>query len=152
MKLALMVLTILGSALNAKATTPPGQVEVQATCRVTYYTHSEPDNPWGQKVAWWKVKKATPWKTVAVDSSKIPFGTQIFIPGLSNKVFVAEDTGSAVKSMKAISKSKRATVNIVIDVYVESEAEMRRLSRAKPMYLKIFLLTNTKEPVQLANN
>lgn len=39
----------------------------------------------------------TPNRTIAVDPSVIPLGSWVYIPTLSNTIFVAEDTGSAIK-------------------------------------------------------
>jgi 3D (Asp-Asp-Asp) domain-containing protein len=43
--------------------------------------------------------------TIAVDPSVIPLGSLVYIPTLANVVFIAEDTGSAIKGNR-------------IDVYV----------------------------------
>ncbi len=53
-------------------------------------------------------KKATANRTVAVDRSLIPFGTELYIPYLSDEYYIAEDTG--VNGM-------------VIDVYFDSHEE-----------------------------
>ena len=52
-------------------------------------------------------------KTIAVDPKIIPYGSKVFIPKM-NKTFLANDTGSAVKSRLASKKFKKN--NIVIDI------------------------------------
>ena len=47
--------------------------------------------------------------TIAVDPSVIPYGTRVYIPEF-DKVFVAEDCGSAIKGNR-------------IDIFMESEAK-----------------------------
>ncbi|WP_126993549.1 3D domain-containing protein [Thermosipho globiformans] len=62
-------------------------------------------------------KIAKEWQTVAVDSSLIPLGSYVYIPQLK-KVFIAEDTGSAVNGRR-------------IDVYVEEVSLARKNSIKK---------------------
>ena len=73
-------------------------------------------------------------KTAAVDPRVIPYGTKIHIPKMQ-KVFVAHDTGSAVKSRKASKILGRD--NIVIDIFCESRAEAQRKIKTYPMFMKI---------------
>lgn len=40
------------------------------------------------------------WGAVAVDPNVIPLGTRMYISGYGNQVFVAEDTGSAIKGYR----------------------------------------------------
>ena len=47
------------------------------------------------------------WGTIAVDPKVIPYGTKIYIPKF-DKVFIAEDTGSAIKGNK-------------IDIFMDTE-------------------------------
>ena len=47
------------------------------------------------------------WGTIAVDPSVIPYGTKVYIPEFG-KVFIAEDTGSAIKGNK-------------IDIFMDTE-------------------------------
>ncbi len=63
--------------------------------------------------------KATPYKTVAVDKSVIPLGTELYING---DYFVAQDTGGAVKGN-------------VIDVCVSSHEEAENFG---VHYAKVF--------------
>lgn len=49
------------------------------------------------------------WGTIAVDPKVIPYGTKVYIPQF-DKVFTAEDTGSAIKGNR-------------IDIFMNSEAE-----------------------------
>lgn len=48
------------------------------------------------------------WGTIAVDPEVIPYGTKVYIPEF-DKVFIAEDTGSAIKGNK-------------IDIFMDTEA------------------------------
>jgi 3D (Asp-Asp-Asp) domain-containing protein len=63
--------------------------------------------------------KATPYKTVAVDKSVIPLGTELYING---DYFVAQDTGGAVKGN-------------IIDVCVSSHEEAKNFG---VHYAKVF--------------
>ena len=49
------------------------------------------------------------WGVIAVDPNVIPYGTKVYIPQF-NQVFVAEDTGSAIKGNK-------------IDIFMNSKSE-----------------------------
>lgn len=112
--------------------------------RITYWTHDEPGYKWGKKVASNPNKVAIEGITVAVDPKKIKYNSIVFIPILEDVVgdgvFIAEDTGSAVKSLAAIPKEKRKEVNHVIDVYVDSTKKMNELSKKMPEYTTIYVL------------
>lgn len=55
------------------------------------------------------------WGTIAVDPSVIPYGTKVYIPQF-DKVFIAEDCGSAIKGNK-------------IDIYMENESKVYNWGR-----------------------
>ena len=57
-------------------------------------------------------KKPRPYHTIAVDPKIIPYGTRVYIPEF-NKVFIAEDTGGAIKNNR-------------IDIYMNNEYECRQ--------------------------
>lgn len=57
-------------------------------------------------------KKPRPYHTLAVDPKLIPYGTRVYIPEF-NKVFIAEDCGSAIKGNR-------------IDIYMNNEFECRQ--------------------------
>ena len=57
-------------------------------------------------------KKPRPYHTLAVDPKLIPYGTRVYIPEF-NKVFIAEDCGSAIKGNR-------------IDIYMNNEYECRQ--------------------------
>ena len=57
-------------------------------------------------------KKPRPYHTLAVDPKIIPYGTRVYIPEF-NKVFIAEDTGGAIKNNR-------------IDIYMNNEYECRQ--------------------------
>ena len=57
-------------------------------------------------------KKPRPYHTLAVDPKVIPYGTRVYIPEF-NKVFIAEDTGGAIKNNR-------------IDIYMNNEYECRQ--------------------------
>ena len=57
-------------------------------------------------------KKPRPYHTIAVDPKVIPYGTRVYIPEF-NKVFIAEDTGGAIKNNR-------------IDIYMNNEYECRQ--------------------------
>ena len=56
--------------------------------------------------------KPRPYHTLAVDPRVIPYGTRVYIPEF-NKVFIAEDCGSAIKGNR-------------IDIYMNNEFECRQ--------------------------
>lgn len=55
------------------------------------------------------------WGTIAVDPSVIPYGTKVYIP-VFDKVFIAEDCGSAIKGYK-------------IDIFMNSSSETKNFGR-----------------------
>ena len=57
-------------------------------------------------------------KTIAVDPKIIRYHSKIFIPKMG-KTFIAQDTGSAVKSRRA--SRKLGTGNIVVDIYCKNK-------------------------------
>ena len=57
-------------------------------------------------------KKPRPYHTIAVDPKVIPYGSRVYIPEF-NKVFIAEDTGGAIKNNR-------------IDIYMNNEYECRQ--------------------------
>ena len=57
-------------------------------------------------------KKPRPYHNLAVDPKVIPYGTRVYIPEF-NKVFIAEDTGGAIKNNR-------------IDIYMNNEYECRQ--------------------------
>jgi 3D (Asp-Asp-Asp) domain-containing protein len=111
--------------------------------RVTYWSPNEKDYKLGSKIASNPKGKAIESWTVAVDPKKIHYGSTLYIPELAevlgDGVFCAEDTGSAVKQMKAIPMNKRDEVNVVIDVYVSSNETMNRLAKKMPHYMTVYL-------------
>lgn len=148
MKRAILAITILILGLSAADAAPsPNYTKVKV--RVTYWTHTEKNYTWGTKVASNPRKRATEGSTCATDPSKIPFGTKIYIPELGgivgNGIFVVDDTGSAVKKMQAIPKSKRSEIKYVIDIYVDSNAKMNKLARANPHYMEVYIFNKAIE-------
>lgn len=114
--------------------------------RITYWSPEEPNYHFGRQIASDPKKQATEANTVAIDPSKIKYGTKLFIPKLRDVVgdgyFVAEDTGSAVKKMRAIPKTKRNEVNHVIDIYVANNAKMHELAQKMPHYMEVYVYEN----------
>ena len=55
------------------------------------------------------------WGTIAVDPSIIPYGTKVYIPQF-DKIFIAEDCGSAIKGNK-------------IDIYMNDEESVKNWGR-----------------------
>lgn len=103
------------------------------TARITYYT---PESPYGRRVAWSKIKAAKEGITIAAHP-KLPFGTKVEIPELKGVVgngstFIVQDRGPAVTTKKA-SRGKTD----VIDVFVNSEKKLRKITKTKPKYMKI---------------
>jgi len=97
--------------------------------RVTYYHSGEVGGstlPRGGK------PKA--FKTVAVDPKIIPYGSKIKVPGIENEL-VAEDTGGAVKRRVAARRMGRDVP--VIDVFVGSRRNMKKMERTQPHFTKI---------------
>lgn len=113
------------------------------TARITYYSPNEKGYIYGTKIASNPKGKAVESYTVAVDPKKIPYGTIIYIPDLAETmgdgVFCAQDTGSSVKSLRAIPKVRRGEINIVIDVYVSSNETMNQLAKSMPHYMTVYI-------------
>lgn len=94
--------------------------------RVTYY--------WGCKTTA-TGKRPICGKTIAVDPKVIPYGSKVIIPKMQ-KVFVAHDTGSAVKSRLASRKLGKPNT-IVVDVFCKSRSEAQRKIKKYPMFMPI---------------
>ena len=107
------------------------------TARVTYYTPASPD---GKHVAWSKVKAAKEGTTIAAHP-KLAFGTVIEIPELrgivGNGTFIVQDRGTAVTNKKA-SHGKTD----VIDVFVNSNKKLRFITKTKPKYMKVHIVSH----------
>jgi len=105
------------------------------TTRVTYYT---PASPYGDKVACQKTKRAKEGITVAAHPN-LKFGTIIEIPELADvmgdSVFIVQDRGSAV-TKKTASRGKTD----VIDVYLNSNQKLIKLTKTKPKYMKVRII------------
>lgn len=103
--------------------------------RVTYYNPQ--DCKYGSKTS--TGVKAVSGMTVAVDPRVIPYGTKIDIPGLrryfTNTRFIAQDTGSAVKSRKAAKAHGRNVP--VVDVYCATRYQAKFLAKNTPMFMKV---------------
>ncbi len=93
--------------------------------RVTYYWH-------GTKTA--TGSKLTSNKTIAVDPRIIKYGSKVSIPKM-NKTFIAQDTGSAVKSRLA--SRKKGKKNIVVDIYCKNRREALFYIKKYPMFMPI---------------
>jgi 3D (Asp-Asp-Asp) domain-containing protein len=78
--------------------------------------------------------KPTVNKTIAVDPKIIPYKSKVFIPKMG-KTFLAQDTGSAVKSRTASRKLGKS--NIVVDIYCKNEKEAQSYIRKFPMFMEI---------------
>ena len=119
--------------MNARASAD--QITRKVRVRVTYY--SPEGCKWGDRVACQKTKRAREGVTVAADPKKYPYGTKVFIPALKGLIgdgnFIVQDTGGAVKSMKA-SKGKAD----IIDVYVTTNAKIRRHMK-NDMYMSAYI-------------
>jgi 3D (Asp-Asp-Asp) domain-containing protein len=126
----LAVLTMVGCyPTSTLANEPEPKNEIMA--RITYYWPGNGGQS-GRQTATGKV--AVCGKTAAVDPKIIPYGSKIIIPKM-NKVFVAQDTGSAVVSRKA--SKNLGKNNIVIDVFCENRLEAQRKIKSYPMFMKI---------------
>lgn len=113
-----------------------GEPEVRKfKARVTYY---EPRScPYGNVTS--TGRYATEGVTVAVDPKIIPYGSRVRIPEVDGLVgdgwFLAQDTGSAVKSRKASRRwGSRAPV---VDVYVASFDRMTNAEAKVPMFCMV---------------
>lgn len=85
--------------------------EYKGIFNVTFYTEWDdgkvPDHPTFRIARNGRVPEQ--FKTIAVDPTVIPVGSLVYIPTLYNTIFIAEDTGSAIKGNR-------------IDVYVSDVA------------------------------
>ena len=102
------------------------------TARITYY---EPRScPYGNVTS--TGRYAVEGVTCAVDPRVIPYGSRIRIEALDGLVgdgwFLAQDTGSAVKSRKA--SRKWGSKAPVVDIYVSSPKRLRHVEREVPMF------------------
>lgn len=90
-----------GAAKPAALTALGGTVNVRSTTYFPGEKHSDPDTDAGRTSTGGPLVPATPTMagTVAVDPAKYPYGTIFRRP--DGSVYVAADTGGAVKSMKA---------------------------------------------------
>jgi len=130
MKIILLLL-FLSSSLFAKEY--DAEKFIPKTARVTYYW------PGGGGQVGTKTstgKRAICGKSAAVDPKIIPYGSEIHIPTM-NKVVIAVDTGSAVKSRKASKAHGRN--DIVIDIFCNSKAEAMRRIKKYPMFMPIYI-------------
>ncbi len=92
------------------------------TCKITFYCscakccgHSHGITASG--------KKATEGRTIAVDTSKIPLGSKVYIEGFGD--FIAEDRGGAIKNNK-------------IDIYLNSHSQCLKMGvKYANVYVKI---------------
>ncbi len=133
----LIMLTALMTSCTAANPIRPLAKDQWITARITYYTPASPD---GKRVAWSKVKAAKEGITIAAHP-KLPFGTKVEIPELEGVVgnghtFIVQDRGSAVTSRKA-SRGKTD----VIDVFVNSEQKLRKITRTKPRYMRVRIVS-----------
>ena len=140
---------INSSSIVSKSTTPPlyinnkptssinndGSYEVEA--RITFYSPDEPSSDYNTRQGlasktniYGKLQQG---KSVAIDPSIIPYGTNLSIPQLGDN-FVAMDTGGAVIRRTA---SRGTGGQPVIDVYVSSYAEQLKLERTYPSVVKV---------------
>lgn len=110
--------------------------------RITFWSHDEPNYKFGKSVASDSKRKAKEGRTIAIDNKKIRYGTRVRIPNLNgivgDGIFVAEDTGTAVKQMRAIPIKMRKNVEFVVDVYVDSSEKMIELSNQMPHYMMVY--------------
>ena len=95
------------------------------TARVTYYWDGYQTSTGA---------KPTVNKTIDVDTKIIPYKSKVFIPKMG-KTFLAQDTGSAVKSRRASRKLGKS--NIVVDIYCKSKKEAESYIRKYPMFMQI---------------
>lgn len=103
--------------------------------RVTFYNDRE--DSFGRNTA--TGVRAEEGRTVAVDFRVIPKGATVRIKALEgvigDGVFRAEDTGSAVKSRKAV-RSRKYRGAIVVDVFVSSK-RMKYFATKLPEYMEV---------------
>lgn len=81
--------TTSGVTLTGKKGTLVGEFKVTGYCAC-----SECSGPWGTQTS--TGATCTPNRTIAVDPSVLPYGTKVFIEGLGDYVYVAEDCGGGV--------------------------------------------------------
>ena len=93
--------------------------------RVTYYWD-------GYKTATGARPKSG--KTIAVDPKIIHYNSKVWIPKIG-KTYIAQDTGSAVKSRRASKKLGKR--NIVVDIYCKNRKEALWYIRKYPMFMEI---------------
>jgi len=134
------IITILIALTTSRTAATPIKSHTKdqwITARITYYTPASPD---GKHVAWSKVKAAKEGTTIAAHP-KLAFGTAIEIPELrgivGNGIFIVQDRGTAVTNRKA-SHGKTD----VIDVFVNSEKKLRSLTKTKPKYMKVHIVSH----------
>jgi len=134
------IITILIALTTSRTAATPIKSHIKdqwITARITYYTPASPD---GKHVAWSKVKAAKEGTTIAAHP-KLAFGTAIEIPELrgivGNGIFIVQDRGTAVTNRKA-SHGKTD----VIDVFVNSEKKLRSLTKTKPKYMKVHIVSH----------
>lgn len=114
--------------LAAGALVVAGQAHAhEMVCRVTYYSKEEVG---GRKTS--TGCRPVEGVTVAVDPRLIKYGQTVEIPALRGLVgdglFVATDTGSAVKSRKA---AKRQGRNVpVVDVFLDNADRVKQVTKA----------------------
>jgi len=131
----LMVNFIFFTSSFASPTVGNNLTQKWITARITYYT---PASPYGDRVACQKAKRAKEGITVAAHP-KLPFGTRVEIPDLNGIVgsghFIVQDRGSAV-TKKTASRGKAD----VIDVYLNSNQKLIKLTKIKPEYMKVRII------------
>ncbi|QTA37897.1 LysM peptidoglycan-binding domain-containing protein [Thermosipho ferrireducens] len=98
------------------------------TFDVTFYTPWDdgkiPEHPTFRLTRLGSVPKE--WYTVAVDPTVIPLGSLVYIPMLKKLLFVAEDTGSAIKGKR-------------LDIYIE-DVRIARINSTRPF--EVYILKN----------
>ena len=120
MKLSKIILVLLASLSVAYGKT--------YNARVTYYWD-------GYKTSTGARPKSG--KTIAVDPKIIHYNSKIWIPKMG-KTFIAQDTGSAVKSRRASRKLGKR--NIVVDIYCKNRKEALTYIRKYPMFMQIKII------------
>jgi 3D (Asp-Asp-Asp) domain-containing protein len=112
-----------------------GSYEVEA--RITFYSPNEPtsdpDTRAGLGAKSNIYGKLLQGRSIAVDNSIIPYGSNVAIPNLGDG-YLAMDTGKAVVKRTA---SQNTGGQPVIDVYVNSYEEQVRLERTTPSVVKV---------------
>lgn len=99
------------STSNAQGTTTSGQGKSLGIFHITYYCPCEKCCGKGATGTTASGTKATAGRTIAVDKSVIPMGSQVVIEG---HTYTAEDTGGAIKGKR-------------IDIFVDDHQEALRL-------------------------